>query len=71
MEFRNLQEKLEKESGYVKHFRALTTVKLCIMSCLHIVFNQRMAYTEVLMIKLTTLLKIIWVMEFDKANFSI
>ena len=27
------------------------------------------AYTEELMIKLATLLKIAWVMEFDKANF--
>ena len=38
-----------------------------------IVFNQRMieAYTEELMIKLETLLIIPWVMEFDKANFSI
>ena len=40
------------------------------MSCLLIVFNQRMAYTEELMIKLATLLKIVWVMEFDKATFK-
>ena len=41
------------------------------MSCLLIVFNQRMAYTEELMIKLSTLLKMIWLMEFDKANFGL
>ena len=35
--------------------------------------NQRMivTYTEESMIKLATLLKITWVVEFDKANFSI
>ena len=47
--------------------------KSMIHNVMIIIFNQRMieAYTEELMIKLATLLKIAWVMEFDKVKFSI